>query len=952
MATISALKEQRTTQTPLFLVECELASGSVERWSTHSVTVEGSSYEGRIIRHNLFEIRAEADDGVDGVPKISLTLVNTDSYCSQIERNTGWKGAKVTVRFVFYDLKNGAAASEQSVIFKGIANPPDEITESSMRLTVSNRMNLQRLLLPQVRIQRRCPWKFPATADQRMEGVSGADDGKYSPFYACGYSPSTSGGVGNLNGTECYTTCDYSRTSCEARGMFNKDSAGSNTRRFGGIEYVPSTILVRSYGDKSYHLSAVTENESRYNDCVPVVYGTAWYKPPIVFARNDGNLTRFEVLLGMGKIYGVLKVLVKQYEIAAGVDGTDMTATGWYKLFNAGERTGDFNYDFTDSNGNPSGDPYGSMAVLSVVVPNSINDGDTLPTIEVLLQGMLLPRYDASGNALGESFSNNPAWVMLDILRRIGWSLDEIDLPSFADTAAYCEEMIDGQDIYGNALQIPRFQCNAVLRSRKCAADVIRGIRTGSRLQLTLGTDGLLRLRVENSLKLQQPTKPDGSNGVETLNDGWPCYEFDDGTSGFGGILRNSSGEPSISLSARNTADTPNRYSVEFQDALNEYQQDSLSLVDVDDAVRVRQEISATLQATGIPNFHQAARIIQLQLDKSVRGNLYVEFDTSVRGVHLKPGDIITVTYLREGLERQPFRITGITPGQNYGTATIEAQIHDDAWYTDELGSTTGTGGRRRAGSEVGIPRPLVGSVLDENGEAQFEVTESTSDDSEGQSTVTLTAGFIAPAKPVSTDLSIPMLDMSPLADDNRGTLAGDQTLYYAVSALGADGAESALSFVVTAVIPPGTATNSVRLTGLRFGPEATGFCVYRGTNPSLLFLIASSSELASEFTDSGLTKQLVSPPDESYDHANFYWRRELVPEAPATVHSTETIGNDALQMTENAYRGMTVRIFRGTGSGQERSVASNSATVLTVSSAWSVEPDTSSYFVVAESSW
>ena len=36
------------------------------------------------------------------------------------------------------------------------------------------------------------------------------------------------------------------------------------------------------------------------------------------------------------------------------------------------------------------GDPYGSMAVLSVVVPNRISDGRSLPKVEVLIRGMKL----------------------------------------------------------------------------------------------------------------------------------------------------------------------------------------------------------------------------------------------------------------------------------------------------------------------------------------------------------------------------------------------------------------------------------------------------------------------------------------------------------------------------------------------------------------------------------
>ena len=102
--------------------------------------------------------------------------------------------------------------------------------------------------------------------------------------------------------------------------MFMADSAGRATGRFGGIEFVPATILVRGSGQKNYSLSNVQDNQARYNDFVPLVYGTQWHAPDVVFARNDGNLTRMEALIGMGPIQGVLKVIVNgQTNIVTGV---------------------------------------------------------------------------------------------------------------------------------------------------------------------------------------------------------------------------------------------------------------------------------------------------------------------------------------------------------------------------------------------------------------------------------------------------------------------------------------------------------------------------------------------------------------------------------------------------------------------------------------------------------
>src|SRR5713226_7554674 len=157
MPTINDLKELELPGTPLFLFECKLTSGDVHRWSTHKVTVDGQLYLARVLRHNLFDLKSASDEATDGISKISITLANADSLFSPIERNVGWKGAQTTIKFLFFDLKNGVAVSESRVVFRGVANPPEESTETGLRLSFTNRLNLQRIFLPETRIQRRCP---------------------------------------------------------------------------------------------------------------------------------------------------------------------------------------------------------------------------------------------------------------------------------------------------------------------------------------------------------------------------------------------------------------------------------------------------------------------------------------------------------------------------------------------------------------------------------------------------------------------------------------------------------------------------------------------------------------------------------------------------------------------------------------------------------------------------
>jgi len=167
MPTIFQEKEQSATETPILLFDCVLSNGEIERWSTHKVVVSGATYQPRVLLHNLFQMQTSSDMGVDAIPKISVTLANADSHFSELERSVGWKGAIVTVTFLFFKLKDGIPETETMVLFKGIANPPDEIREATFRLTAVNRMSMQRVMLPPVRVERRCPWEFPANLDQR-----------------------------------------------------------------------------------------------------------------------------------------------------------------------------------------------------------------------------------------------------------------------------------------------------------------------------------------------------------------------------------------------------------------------------------------------------------------------------------------------------------------------------------------------------------------------------------------------------------------------------------------------------------------------------------------------------------------------------------------------------------------------------------------------------------------
>ena len=154
---------------------------------------------------------------------------------------------------------------------------------------------------------------------------------------------------------------------------------------------------------------------------------------------------------------------------------------------------------------------------------------------------------------------------------------------------------------------------------------------------------------------------------------------------------------------------------------------------------------------------------------------------------------------------------------------------------------------------------------------------------------MSLAVSFATPTSPPKNAPAIPLMSLAPRLSQGDGGISGGRSYYYAISAVGENGEESALSFVARATVPAGEVTNAVTLHDLSFAPGTDSFNVYRGPNPSQLLRIARKQVIVPEWIDDGVEPELAAPPDANYHHANFYWRLELLPETSGTVHSEKT---------------------------------------------------------------
>ncbi len=952
MSTLYTLKEANTAATPVICFEVRFTDGHLERFASEQLSLSGEAYARRVLDQQLHDNSLGGDDVIGYYARLGLTLSNSDGLMTQLEQQRGFRGAEVVAQFVFVDPSTGTPDGDTLVVFRGIADSPSLMDESRIIITAANRFALFHSKLPATPIQRRCAWHFPYDAETRLEAATGGNEGPHGLFYRCGYSPDVSGGAGNLDGTQPFSGCRGSREDCAQRGMLSVDDASRATRRFGGFTFLPASILVRTHGSRSLQPADIHANQARGNDVCPLIYGKGWLTPPLVHSMNDGNLTRLLYLLADGEVDGVERVVANGVEIPAAVEGRDMTSTGWHKIIASGARNGSFLPKPDNDGVYPESDPHGSMATLQVVIPNALQKGSSQPRLEVLLRGLRLLTVDTDGNEAGRVYSENPVWVLLDVLLRSGWRRDELHLPSFAMAAQHCAVPLQVGLWNGTTQTQARFSCNLVLQKRRSVSEILRGLREASFVSLRARFDGKLEAVVEATMAEQQPAAPALTNATQSLAGGWPVYEFGDGSEGRGGILRSPSGAPMFRMFSRGSADCPNRIHAEFQDAWNEFQTDRISLFDSREIRRSRQEISAQSKALGLSTYHQAARAIYAQLKRSTSGNRFVEFTTGLRGIGVRPGDLITITYPRHGLQRQPLRVIRVRPEANLEAAVITAQWHEDSWYADSILEELGGLDRYRnpTGSH-GVPRPLAGALVQQNGFSQFDVSEVAETVSDGAYRVTLRCGFLTPSNRIAGTLASPVSALTANFQSGGGTLAPGTTFYYRLSSLSASSEESAISSPVMVTLPSVGSSYSVQLASISAPPEAAQIRVYRGISPEQLFAVATLPASSTSFIDTGFIYQPVVPPDPNFHHANFYWRTELHPATGVDAAGLTSLTYSAANWQENEFQGKLVWIVDGKGKAQERTILSNNANTLFVEP-WTIVPELGSTFAIAESTW
>lgn len=405
-STIFADKELEQAYQPLLLATITLIDGTVLRYSTHGLSTayggfpyNGHDYLPKIKTQNIEAIQAMSSLGVDQPPSITIILEDTDkSILNDYEFITGFEGALVDLTLIEWNVGQNQFSSDSiRGKFTGRSSAA-QASATTISLLVTTKLNLTQAYLPTFHVQSRCSNLFATTAEQRLDGSINAD----SPFFPCGYSPDvvSDNGVGNYeSGTTPFVVCDYTKANCVARGMYTVDSLNRKTGRFTGSTWIPvQTWSSRGYTDPANIQGFNNNNEGKFNDLVPRVWGISFVDPIVMNVVGDANQTKMELLMCDGDVGpdGIQLLIVNDIVVdQAGGAGsiplsTQLKVGLWWNFVNEGNRIGAPNLDsLYDGNG----DPYGSLCVVEAVVPKALASSDTIPRVRCLVRGPQLNVY-------------------------------------------------------------------------------------------------------------------------------------------------------------------------------------------------------------------------------------------------------------------------------------------------------------------------------------------------------------------------------------------------------------------------------------------------------------------------------------------------------------------------------------------------------------------------------
>ena len=421
-------------------------------------------------------------------------------------------------------------------------------------------------------------------------------------------------------------------------------------------------------GDNHHHIHLCTKSEvenshdtyweyqvsvSSLISYINQLYAEGWQAFPCAATNNyPGDLWDVEGNVYMdepyGKVFGSSNSWQQQNHVS-------VDSTHGFVNFCADTIRGGTNYTFHDGDTPSNYDTVGgypAMAWLDMnfIVSNELNGN---PSVSAVVMGKKV--YDTRTKKT--EYSTNPAMCLRDFMlsKRYGlgrWiSADDLDEDSWNKAADYCDEEISFLDASGAIIKAKRFELNMVIDQKNNALDWIQEILANFQGYLTL-TNGKFKLHIESQTDIS--------------------YKFNDDNCS------------DLSVTPLSLNDTPNKYVVKIIDPRNNWTTVACNVEDYADQKERQKIITKEVNLNGTTSQYQALRLARFYRDQNLACPLTLSWKTGINGMHLEPGDVVTISYHGVFAEL-PVRITEIKQDDD-GKFNITGRQYNDTIYGDALG--------------------------------------------------------------------------------------------------------------------------------------------------------------------------------------------------------------------------------------------------------------------------
>lgn len=898
----------------LVVVTVTLPDASIRRWSTHPLnsgeggaapvisgwTHSGQAIEGRMTSQDLGQVAA-SETGVQQLQEITFSVADPDaSLYAAMRTSGGLQGAPCDAWLFYWNVGTSEFSTDVRRIFVGQVSSAEASHE--IRIEARSRLDLSGLVIPTKILAAECQHLNPRTTADRA-GADNAD----SPFFGCG----ATGAVG----TEL--PCSYTQTTC------------TRALRFSGFPYP----LPKTFEGNAYIQKARVRGDNGIGNLrapIPWVYGTAWVKPVIVAPVGDPNSNRFQAILCDGAVDGTADTDPGSIQFVV-VNGTEIPFVRYrqdvlrrWQWITTGTRDGAYISDVPWSG---AGDPAGGLATILVVVNREIAEPGSLPDVRVLMKGHKIRIY-SDGSTFTTAWTNNPVWILLDLLVKSGWRYTDFDLSTFVTVAGRCGATITGTSPDGSTFSHERVAVGFALTDRAQLKDICEGVMATFDGRLTLEA-GLVCLRQSSTLAVQQPAAVTGSNYLTAVTsqnqagsaaNGYYAYSVDEEA-----ILVDSQNEHRFKILEGGDR-IINRLTMSFSRRYDRYAGANLTFVDSESIARVRRK-EGQARWIGVTSADLAARLCSSAIERTIYGNSandtrgtdVYEFTSDTRCAHLRPGDIVRLKCAPQVTSFVPARVEAVRLSTNAVEVTIRATYHRDAWYLDSAGTgraAVGSGLDFDAPSLPGPWRPneqapISGDALVPSTEKTFSVSVVYDSSADG---APVPVAHVTGESPISGGASTPPTISAQLAAaTSGGTITGGQRQYWArVAAVVAGGQLSMLSGPATAIITTSGSAHTLTVSVTYWPSGTTAYRVYAGSDPMVLSLAASGSGTPSTIAITAVPARGEAPPDAQADSIEVYARTVAhsgVWAAAANDVLTNTIEITGATWTTNQWVGRIVTV-------------------------------------------